>query len=202
MIIPLLPWLAALIRAHPMDAFWDINYLVSMLFTPRATLSWAFFIGGVVIFSAAFVHYVLHLLFRRSSLLRTGLYSAVRHPQYLGVALATFGLSLMSILFVSYPYPRAGLNSIVINVQTVYTVFGAWFLQVTGFFLLAAYEEKHLLREFGDEYEQYKRDVPFVLPFSRLTRIPEPFFSAIVAIAFILLLLFMLDFLHYPTPLY
>jgi protein-S-isoprenylcysteine O-methyltransferase Ste14 len=198
MIIPLLPWIAALIRAHPADASWNINHLISMLFTPRATLSWAFFIAGLVIFSIAFVHYVLHLLFRRSSLLRTGLYSVIRHPQYLGIALATFGLSITSILFVSYSYPRLGMHTIVIDVQIVSTVLGAWFLQVTGFFLLAAYEEKHLLREFGDEYAQYKQDVPFILPFSRLTRIPEPFFSAIVVITFLLLVLLMLDFLYCP----
>ncbi len=202
MIIPLLPWIAALIRSHPADASWELNYLISMLFAPRATLHWVFFVAGLTIFIVAFVHYVLHLLFRRSSLLRTGLYAVVRHPQYLGISLATFGLSIMSILFVSRTFPRIGIHAIVIDTQNVYAVFGTWLLQVVGYFLLATYEEKHLLREFGDEYEQYKQDVPFILPFSRLTRIPEPFFSAIVVITFTLLLLFMLDFLYHPGALW
>lgn len=57
--------------------------------------------------------------------------------------------------------------------------------------LLASYEERYLLREYEEEYSQYKQKVSFILPVPRVTKIPEPVSIMMLAliIAFLLTLL-------------
>jgi protein-S-isoprenylcysteine O-methyltransferase Ste14 len=73
-----------------------------------------------------------------------GLYSLVRHPQYTGLFIGLFGEG-------------------VIHWPTLFSV-GLFPVIVIAYVLLAKREEKKVIEEFGEEYLQYKRNVPAFLP--------------------------------------
>ena len=80
---------------------------------------------------------------RTERIVSDGVYSIVRHPQYLGGLLAHVGVSfLLSAWFSAVSTP----------------------LIVLLIFLISSKEEKELVREFGREYEDYKEDVPMFIP--------------------------------------
>lgn len=80
---------------------------------------------------------------RTEKIVTRGVYSVIRHPQYLGGLLAHVGISfLLSALY--------ALLSTLLFVLIVY--------------LLSWKEEKELTREFGKEYEDYKKKVPIIMP--------------------------------------
>ena len=80
---------------------------------------------------------------RTETIITEGNYSVVRHPQYLGGLLAHVGISIL---------------------------LSAWFsllftpLMVALIYLLSRKEEEELIREFGTEYEDYKKRVPMLMP--------------------------------------
>ena len=80
---------------------------------------------------------------RTETIISGGSYSVVRHPQYLGGLLAHVGISLL---------------------------LSAWFsllftpVMVAVIYLLSRKEEEELIREFGKEYEDYKKRVPMLIP--------------------------------------
>jgi len=84
---------------------------------------------------------------RTERIVTTGVYSIVRHPQYLGGLLAHVGISFL---------------------------LSAWYsllltpLIVVIIYVISRKEEEELFREFGKEYENYRKQVPMVMP--RLTR--------------------------------
>ncbi|MHA2224681.1 MAG: methyltransferase family protein [Candidatus Hodarchaeales archaeon] len=80
---------------------------------------------------------------RAEKVITTGVYSQIRHPQYLGAFLAHFAIS---ILF-SAQY------------SMILTLFVIGYL-----YLIAWKEEKELVKEFGKEYEDYKSLVPMFFP--------------------------------------
>ncbi len=84
---------------------------------------------------------------RGLGLVTTGLYRYVRHPQHLGIAVMTLGLLMLN---------RCG-----IRVGDVY----AWTLVVFIYALQADGEEAALEKEFGEAYWNYKRKVPYLIPF-------------------------------------
>jgi protein-S-isoprenylcysteine O-methyltransferase Ste14 len=75
------------------------------------------------------------------------LYKWVRHPMQLGVIMALF----------STPQMTAGDLLFVVS-MTCYTFVGLYF------------EERSLVRRFGDRYRQYQSDVPMLLPRVRVGR--------------------------------
>jgi protein-S-isoprenylcysteine O-methyltransferase Ste14 len=78
---------------------------------------------------------------KKGSLITSGLYRFVRHPLY------TFGLL---ILWLS---PNMSVNTLIVySSLTIYILAGAYF------------EEKKLLREFGQEYAEYKTVTPMLIP--------------------------------------
>jgi len=78
---------------------------------------------------------------KNGRLITSGLYRYVRHPLY------TFGLL---ILWLS---SSVTVNSLVVYVSlTIYILVGAYF------------EERKLLREFGQEYADYKSVTPMLIP--------------------------------------
>ncbi|MHA2268693.1 MAG: methyltransferase family protein [Promethearchaeota archaeon] len=73
----------------------------------------------------------------------TGIYSKVRHPQYFGAILSHIGITLaLSSLFSILSTP----------------------LIIIIIYLFSWKEEKELVREFGNEYEVYKKKVPMLIP--------------------------------------
>jgi protein-S-isoprenylcysteine O-methyltransferase Ste14 len=80
---------------------------------------------------------------RANEIITSGVYSTVRHPQYLGALLAHIGITFL---------------------------FSAWYsllstpLMVLLVFLVSRKEEKELTKEFGKEYQEYAEKVPMFLP--------------------------------------
>ena len=80
---------------------------------------------------------------RTDRIISTGVYSIIRHPQYLGALLAHFGISfLLSAWFSLLSTP----------------------LMIILICLISRKEEKELTREFGQEYKDYRKKVPMLMP--------------------------------------
>ena len=80
---------------------------------------------------------------RPDRIVTTGVYSIVRHPQYLGGLLAHIGVSfLLCALYSLLATP----------------------LIVTLIYFISRKEEDELTKEFGEEYAGYKKKVPMLLP--------------------------------------
>jgi len=114
---------------------------------------------------------VVQFLRKRGKLVTTGLYSVVRHPQYFGIILITFGISVMSWNY-----------SLWWGLETNYEIFYVWLIQVLGYVILASYEEHRLLKKYEKEYPEYKKKVPFILPLPCPKKIPEPLYSMIAVL--------------------
>lgn len=120
--------------------------------------------------AAAFQFLMWH---KGAGLFKTGLYSIVRHPQYLGIIIITIGLNVMMFtLFGSQPKPIC-----------------LRFFQVAGYIGLVRYEEKHLKKKFPEEFRNYENAVPFMFPIKCPSKIPETLFTMLIA--FIITLIFL-----------
>jgi protein-S-isoprenylcysteine O-methyltransferase Ste14 len=80
---------------------------------------------------------------RTETIVTTGVYSIVRHPQYVGGLLAHAGISFL----LSAQYSLLLTPLIVVLI-----------------YLISKKEEEELIREFGKEYEDYKKKVPMLIP--------------------------------------
>jgi protein-S-isoprenylcysteine O-methyltransferase Ste14 len=80
---------------------------------------------------------------RPKTVVTTGVYSIVRHPQYLGGLLAHLGISILLSAF----------YSLLLTPMIIALVY-----------LISGKEEKEMLREFGKEYEDYRDKVPMLIP--------------------------------------
>ena len=80
---------------------------------------------------------------RTERIVTEGVYSIVRHPQYLGGLLAHVGISFLLSVWYSLLFTP---------------------LMVVLVFLISRKEEEELIGEFGKEYEDYKEKVPMLTP--------------------------------------
>ena len=80
---------------------------------------------------------------RSEKIVTKGVYSIVRHPQYLGGLLAHVGVSLL----------LSSLGSLIVTP-----------VMLSLIFLISWEEEKELIREFGEAYIFYKKKVPMLIP--------------------------------------
>jgi len=132
---PMTRWLTAFYLPHmvsPPDVFLKII---------RVAGSVLFVVGGAVfLICAGQVYY--HKFARKGGALG-GLYSRIRHPQYLGLGLAGIGLSIL--------WPR-------------FLVIALWAVMATLYFLLAKDEERRMLEQFGEEYRRYMDRTGMFLP--------------------------------------
>ena len=83
---------------------------------------------------------------RAEKIVTSGVYSIIRHPQYVGGLLAHVGASFL---------------------------LSAWYsllltpLMIVLVYVISKKEEEELIKEFGKEYENYKKKVPMLIPRSR-----------------------------------
>lgn len=84
---------------------------------------------------------------QKTGLITTGFYKYVRHPQHLGIVVMSLGFLM--------------LNGAGIRIGNII----AWTLVVFIYILLAESEEAALENEFGESYLDYKRKVPYMIPF-------------------------------------
>jgi protein-S-isoprenylcysteine O-methyltransferase Ste14 len=82
---------------------------------------------------------------RTEKIITSGVYSIVRHPQYLGGLLAHVGISFL--LSASYSLLATPLMALLV-------------------YLISKIEEEELVREFGKEYEDYRKKVSMFLPWA------------------------------------
>jgi len=73
----------------------------------------------------------------------TGVYSIVRHPQYLGWILAHVGFSILLSVWYSMLFTP---------------------ILIAIIYMISKKEEHELIREFGEEYEDYQKEVPMMIP--------------------------------------
>lgn len=123
---------------------------------PLQFIAPVFIILGLIIFLTGLAQIVRSKV-HGGGLVTGGMYSLVRHPQYLGVNILALG-------FVFY-----GLRPI---------DFIAWVNLIFLHALLAGSEETRLREKFGNEYLEYQQRVPFMLPF--VPRLMRRFFSGLL----------------------
>jgi protein-S-isoprenylcysteine O-methyltransferase Ste14 len=132
----------------PFYSFWETRWLVfNMVSIPAVfgvnlnfIIGWTLFTVGFSIFLVAAVQFFSK---RRKGLVTTGLYSAVRHPQYLGIIAATLGFTIAS------ERPMAWI---------------AW-LNLTFLYLLVARSEEQVLRKnYEKEIQAYEQQARFIFP--------------------------------------
>jgi protein-S-isoprenylcysteine O-methyltransferase Ste14 len=132
----------------------DAGHLLEMMFGwktnphfgPFHMLSFVFIFGGFIVISAGWR--VLYNAQKTNAMASTGVYSYVRHPQYVGFILVMFGFLLQ--------WPT--LLTLAMFPVLVYM-----------YVRLARTEEREALAAFGDAYRQYMAEVPGFFP--RLDRL-------------------------------
>jgi protein-S-isoprenylcysteine O-methyltransferase Ste14 len=80
---------------------------------------------------------------RAEEVVTSGVYSLVRHPQYLGGLLAHVGISFLLSAWLSLLFTP---------------------LVVVLLYVVSRKEEEELVKEFGKEYEDYKKKVSMFMP--------------------------------------
>jgi protein-S-isoprenylcysteine O-methyltransferase Ste14 len=103
-----------------------------------------FFIGGLLVmlgWSKIFNY--------EGNLVTDGVYKHIRHPQYLGILLATLSLII---------YRFSPISAML------------WPVLAIIYYRLARKEEKEIEAKFGEEYREYKRSVSMFLPFTIIRR--------------------------------
>jgi len=173
MSIPLLPYLFYFLSGqHPLTAL-EFNIYV-MLFAKEFWVGRAIALIGVAVVSLA----ATQLLWNRHKgvvLIKTGMYSVVRHPQFSGIIIITVGLTVMVLT-----------NS----TDSLFQIVGLWLIQILGYIAIARYEEWCLSKKIGEEYRQYKRKVPFLFMVKCPSRIPETLFTIFMAVLLSVVLTF------------
>ncbi len=173
MSIPLLPYLFYFLSGqHPLTAL-EFNIYV-MLFAKAFWVGRVIALIGVAVLSLA----AAQLLWNRHKgvvLIKTGMYSVVRHPQFSGIIIITVGLTVMVLT-----------NS----TDSLFQIVRLWLIQILGYIAIARYEEWCLSKKIGEEYRQYKRKVPFLFPVKCPSRIPETLFTIFIAVLLSVVLTF------------
>jgi protein-S-isoprenylcysteine O-methyltransferase Ste14 len=84
----------------------------------------------------------------KNQLVTTGIYSHVRHPQYLGFLLITLGMNVLWVTF---------------------STLALWPVLAFLYYRLAKEEDEQMEAEFGEEFLKYKNSVPTFIPKLRKT---------------------------------
>ena len=127
---------------HFEATMWLVRSSINTLYGMRYVAPIFIFVGSVLL--AVGLAQIVWAKLKKTGFVTHGLYSLVRHPQYLGVNILIFGFVL---------YGRRPIDFI------------AWANLVFLHMLLARREEGKLQEKFGKKYSEYKKRVPFIIPF-------------------------------------
>ena len=101
----------------------------------------------ILIISGIFAKYGLGIVFgevrEKPTVIEKGVFKIVRHPVYLGSILLYLGLIILT----------CSIASAIL-----------WIIIVIFYYFISKYEEKLLLKEFGTNYENYRKRVPMLIP--------------------------------------
>jgi len=100
------------------------------------------FVGGIVVFLTCAIQVYTNKLFRKGAVSK-GLYSFIRHPQYLGLGIIGIGLSIL--------WPR-------------FLVAVLWLVMILIYYFLSKDEERRMLREHSATYREYMDRTGMFLP--------------------------------------
>ena len=126
------------------------------------------------------VYCVTYLWYKKKGarLVTTGPYRFVRHPQYFSVTILTFILTFQSVWILQHTLGIGWLSAD----QTILL----WIAMLLAYIGIASVEERHLSRVFGTEWEAYRNQVGFLLPFVRSdSRILEAITCLIIPVLFL-----------------
>lgn len=141
----------ALVIAFFFMNFWDWLYFVTEpeIIQPVLFLSGAVLIAlGLVVSARASQAISVSTVAdmrtdRRPELVTDGIYSRIRHPLYLATILLLLGMAAV--------YPSTNVLVFVLSLGC-YVLVGAWL------------EERKLVRQYGQEYQEYRKKTGFILP--------------------------------------
>jgi protein-S-isoprenylcysteine O-methyltransferase Ste14 len=132
---PATKWLSAFFFTHllvpPNDLLKFIRIMGSVLFT-----------AGMIVFLVCALQVYASKFLKRGPALK-GLYSTIRHPQYVSLAVAGLGLAIL--------WPR-------------FLIVFLWILMVLVYYLLARDEERRMQKQFPEAYRSYMDNSGMVLP--------------------------------------
>jgi protein-S-isoprenylcysteine O-methyltransferase Ste14 len=149
MTVPLITYFALLLTSP--DTF--LEALVQIFFGGFFIEMVVSVIGlAILVYSFVFIR-----LNRKNSLIITGPYSVVRHPQYLGIILFITTLTSRSYWIITNTFGIGWLNP----VGTI----TLWFGTLIAYVVLAQIEELYLVKKFDEQYSDYKRSVGFLIPY-------------------------------------
>jgi len=137
----------------------NLSIALSNFFVPFLIPEKALIIIGLMILGYSVVYLRIR---KKEGLITSGPYRLVRHPQYLGMILATLGFTSWSVWILNNTFGIGFLSPS----QTI----GVWFIELFAYILLAFIEEQHLSRKYGESFESYKRQAPFFIPFLKINR--------------------------------
>jgi protein-S-isoprenylcysteine O-methyltransferase Ste14 len=100
------------------------------------------FVGGIAVFLVCAVQVYANKLLKKGTALK-GLYSVIRHPQYVGLGIAGVGLSIL--------WPR-------------FLVAVLWLIMILLYYLLSKDEERRMLKQYPDIYKDYIEHTGMFLP--------------------------------------
>ena len=164
--IMLLPVLSFFARPFDDHFYEDLRWL---FLHPSHIPGWAIASFGFLLFLIA----LTSMLKKRGGLLTSGLYGKVRHPQYLGFIVMTWGVSAVLVIWPGSP----------VTIGLPYFLH-RWIVISLAYVGLAFLEERYLLTKYPQEYKEYKEKVPFLFPIPHPRKIPQPIFDLGIMILF------------------
>jgi len=147
-----------------------ITYLAFFFQNPgilKYDIQFLFKTHGIYITFFGFIFFIFALVYQlthRNQLIRQGPYNYVRHPQYLGFIIMTFGMT--SVAFQTYPI--FNFDPYYISGYTI--IFYIWITEILAYVFLGKIEDIALKAKYGDEFLEYVNNVPFMFPTIKLKK--------------------------------
>lgn len=116
-------------------------------------------LGGVI-----FLYSLIYQLTHRKGLIQEGPYKYVRHPQYLGIIIMTFGLTMICLnTSPVFPFNPELSNGLMLVVSI-------WIVEALAYLMLAGIEDLYLKSKYNEKYLDYTKTVAFMIPFLKLKK--------------------------------
>jgi len=143
--------------------FYFLHFLAApSILIKDITHFFSFFEAYVILVGfALFMYSLVYQLRHRKVFIQKGPYKYVRHPQYLGIIIMTFGFTALS------------LDATPIHPNELFTdswILYIWGLEVLAYIILAKIEEISMKARYGEAFIDYVKRVPFIIPILKVKR--------------------------------
>lgn len=183
MTLPLAGYLVLIFTNLPVNLFMALSdfFMPVPFLIPERTFVMIGFL--MLVYSVAYLR-----IKKKEGLITSGPYRLIRHPQYLGMIILTLGFTSWSVWILS--------NTFGIGFLDPYQTIGVWFIELFAYVLLAHIEELYMAKKYGETFEDYKNQVPFLIPFLKTRRKSLEILVSILIPATIIFILFNLGTMH------